>query len=190
MAMARDFLIPIFFRPKLLLSAGTTGEYRSDLTGLGNSLGTTFGYNFFRMKIENKSSATTSRADGVYLRILNVYKDNTELEPFNTMMMRWVSNTFSEDLSRGEHLFVNLVTICQDENGHRYAYPGHMGGKQLGLSAGFPEDKLDQPGDFSYRIGVYGKRLNGRTYIIKFHFEPNESDSVTSLTLEDEKNLK
>ena len=184
-AMTKELFIPIFFRPNLLLSVGTTGEYLSDLTTNGNSLGTTVRYNLFRLKIENKASFSASKDDGLYLRILNIYKDKTELQPFNTMVMRWVSASFSEDLSRGEHLFVNLVTVYHDEYKAHYAYPGHFGGAGLALAAGFPMGDLRKAGNFSYRIGIFGKRLSGKTYTVNFHFEPRDQDPISNLTLEE-----
>jgi len=100
------------------------------------------------------------------------------------MITRWVSDHFYENLSRGEHLFVDLITVVHDEFKRHYAYPGYLGGKSLALPTGYPEEKLSEAGDFCYRIGIYGKNFNGKTYLINFHFEPNDNEPISNLTLE------
>ncbi len=142
-------------------------------------------YNYYRLKIENKTSSHTSKADEVYVRILDIYKDKEELNPFNTMKTRWVAeSSLSADLSRGEHIFVNLMTVYHNEDKKCYAFPGYFGGLKLALPAGFKKEELSKTGDFCYRIGIYGKNFNGKMYSIKFHFEQDYKEPISNLTCE------
>jgi len=225
LAIMKEMIIPLIFKPHLCPTVGTKEEYRAERIDYlqtqdnRNSIAkedyiklppedttkipytTTFdyssecagavikypdvSYNFFRLKIENKACYFTSKADEVYVRILNIYKDKEELKPFNTIKTRWVAeSTLSSDLSRGEYAFVNLITVFHEEGKEYYAFPGYLGGMKLALPNGFPKDKLSKAGDFCYRIGIYGKNFNGQIYGIKFHFDLNDKEPISNLICE------
>ncbi len=44
------------------------------------------------------------------------------------MIIRVVSGHFSEKLSRGEHIFVNLVTMHHEKDKKHYAFQDALGG--------------------------------------------------------------
>jgi len=196
LAIMKEILIPIIFNPHLWPTVGTKEEYRvvdlrndpqdqDNKNSIAKEDYMKVSYNFFRLKIENKACYFTSKADEVYVRILNIYKDKEELKPFNTIKTRWVAeSTLSSDLSRGEYAFVNLITVFHEDGKEYYAFPGYLGNMELALPNGFPKDKLSKAGDFCYRLGIYGKNFNGQMYSIKFHFEPDDKEPISNLTCE------
>ena len=177
-------------KPKIKLSYGTTGEYLSTPYGQCGSvspLGVSCRYFLYRLKVENRNKVTSYYAKKVYLRFIEISRLNNvkkweNLAPFNPFMMRWTSttgnnDTFYNDLGKGEHLFTNFFTVkftmepMSDTEIHEIEIiPGNEGIENLALAAGFPREKIKQPGTFQFKIGVFGENMKPNEFIFKVTF--------------------
>ena len=171
-------------KPKIKISYGIAGEYLSKLEIQASTLGVSYRYFMYRLKVENRKKFSSFYAKKVYLRFMGINSEDQEckeLTPFNPFMMRWTSttdeeNTFYNDFGKGEYLYVNFFTIkrtlkpCSDDIDKSEIIPGHEGIEKLALAAGFPKEKLEKNGMFKFKIGVFGENVKHRELIFKVIF--------------------
>lgn len=182
LALIKEIIIPIVFKPKIKLSYEEDDlVYLEDCKPSNNvllgpiALGECRKYYYYRINALNSITPFTSTVNNLYARIITIKKDGTRLGRFNTILMRWTTNNFYETLSRGERLFLNLCTVVYDYDANNkekrhLILPGHYGGLTYGLAGGFPIVELTD-GEYEYTIGLYGKSIKGELYKITISFQ-------------------
>ncbi len=172
-------------KPRLNICHGTTGGYLTSeiipqqsesslsLTPVLSLL--------YRLKVKNQNKFYSVTAKNVYIRFIEIYKmgyndEWIKLEPFNPFKMRWISGTnehesFSNDLGRGEYLFINFFTILiiqgQDDNSNvtiMEIIPGQRGIENISLPSGFPRTELYGEGKFKFKLLVFGDNIKSKQY--------------------------
>ena len=194
LALIKEIIIPLVFRPKIELLCEKENElpYLADDEPSNNkllepiALGGKRIYYYYRICVFNSRTPFTSTAYNLYARILAIKRNDIRLGRFNTILMRWTTNNFYETLSRGEHLLLNLCTVVYDYNANgneerHLILPGHTGGLQTGLAAGFKINELTD-GKYEYEIGVYGKSIAGKQYKIVISFGSSKGEPDVKIT--------
>ena len=178
LAILKNFIKNFIFYPHLKLQIERDDHPLG--TTPGESLGEEDKLHFYRVIVSNQNTWKSIQAIDTYGRILSIKKNGIKLDKFNPMQMRWTSNNMYETLSVGEHMMLNLCTVVYnyDANGKikdYHIYPGHYGGLQYALAAGFDKKQL-KDGKYEYEIGVYAGNYKGSKYTITIDFKDKSGD--------------
>ena len=192
LAILKNFIKNLIFYPHLKLQK-ERDEHPVDTMPSG-VLGEEDKWHFYRVIVSNQNTWKSIQATNTYGRILSIKKDGIKLDKFNPMQMRWTSNNMYETLSVGEHMMLNLCTVVYnyDASGKikdYHIYPGHYGGLQYGLAAGFDVNRL-KDGEYEYEIGIYGKNYKGSQYTITVNFNGNNGDPKVGISCTPSKKIQ
>ncbi len=178
LAILKNFIKNLIFYPHLKLQIERDEPPVDTITAM--TLGEIDKWYYYRLIIFNQNSWKSIQAIDTYGRILSIKKNGIKLDKFNPMQMRWTSNNMYETLSIGEHMMLNLCTVVYnyDASGKikdYHIYPGHYGGLQYALAAGFDKKQL-KDGKYEYEIGVYAGNYKGSKYTITIDFKDKSGD--------------
>jgi len=152
-AILKDFILPLIFKPNLVLKINNSELFVRDASsGRERS-------RWARIKIANKDGFFTRKAENCYLKLIEIRNSDNELiQPFNQSPLKWtVYQNAKNDLSKGESHFIDLV---YESTGHRVLYPATISVPIRLLEEA--ENKLG-PGTYSLKVGVYGDNFNSFT---------------------------
>ena len=192
LAILKNFIKNFIFYPHLKLQIERDEPPVDTITAM--TLGEIDKWYYYRLIIFNQNSWKSIQAIDTYGRILSIKKNGIKLDKFNPMQMRWTSNNMYETLSIGEHMMLNLCTVVYnyDASGKikdYHIYPGHYGGLQYGLAAGFDVNRL-KDGEYEYEIGIYGKNYKGSQYTITVNFNGNNGDPKVGISCTPSKKIQ
>ena len=159
--VTKEFLIPLFFKPKLEITGKNKPFYIEDGQNLGR-------HRYLRLKIENLNSRWSLNAKNCCVKLVEVKKGDKLMQPFTPAPLKWsiydeengIIMTRKHDLAKGELHFVDLCH--EDDHGKRI------------LRFQTPINPLlletFDPGKYTFKIGIFGDNFEPKfeTFEVKF----------------------
>ena len=184
-SISKEVIIPIFFKPKIVLEGTNDDECPDDATANTHSFyileaklrsqgldPKTYPPNvkaslekyknksrWLRLRIKNEGGFFSKTATNCYVKLIEIKnRKNQRIKPFNAFPLMWVSYAISKNnLAKGEYHLLDLVYEIEDE---RVLYPATYG--SFGLPNRLVERKEEKlgPGVYIFKLGVYGDNFN------------------------------
>ncbi len=184
-AIAKDFILPFIFKPRLTLEGCNDSECIHDainrrvvedplhLLSKENNI-SSFCFKdgeikslvelkektrWLRLRLINNGGFFSRTAVNCYVKLIWIRKSNGQsIQPFDPFPLKWVSYGKSKnDLAKGEYHLLDLVF---EKDNERILYPVTYG--EFGLPSLLLERKSEKlgPDVYTFRIGVYGDNFD------------------------------
>ncbi|MGV8142165.1 MAG: hypothetical protein ACP5NS_00845 [Candidatus Pacearchaeota archaeon] len=165
-AIAKDFVLPFIFKPKVRLEGLDDGECIENAVEMGGTRS-----RWIRIRAVNEKGFFSKTAKGCYIKVLRIKDSNgNKISPFESLPLPWVSyDDFSGgryDLGVGEYHMIDLVHEYENE-------------RVLRLKIAMPIELRKQekvklkPGTYQVEVAIYGDNFRSEKKIFKVKLTKN-----------------
>lgn len=180
LTLARDFIIPYFFKPKISLEGKNDEECIEDALSITQcppafngdcySPAIAEDMRWLRLRLKNEGGFFSKTAIKCYVKLVEIRDNqNKKIKPFNAFPLKWSQYpTPKNNLSKGEY---HLIDLAYERRSERTLYPAAYSNFELPNLLLDKKDELLGPGIYSFKVIVYGD-----------NFEPVEKEFKVELS--------